>query len=147
LTKLFPPDLEDQAGIGAVGKIDIGDIPPAAIDLYSPASGNTRTIQGAARQIDLGSGSSLLSNCRVLVRWMVPLMVMTEPAVAELTADFNAASVVTVTETAGPVGQLKWKRMRQSKWKKEEWHSFDNRQKLPSSKEFDFFHTTSVLMI
>jgi len=39
--KIVPPDLEDQAGIGAVGKIDIGDIPPAAIDLYSQASGNT----------------------------------------------------------------------------------------------------------
>jgi hypothetical protein len=38
----------------------------------------------------------LASNCKVLVRLMVPLMVMMSPATADATADFNAASVVTV---------------------------------------------------
>ena len=42
----------------------------------------------------------LLSNCRVLVKLMVPLMVMISPALALATAAFKVASVVTVVDTA-----------------------------------------------
>jgi hypothetical protein len=42
----------------------------------------------------------LASNCRVLVKLMVPLMVMISPALALATAAFKADSLVTVVDTA-----------------------------------------------
>jgi len=52
----------------------------------------------------------LLSNCRVLVRLMVPLMVIMSPALAALTAAFNAASVVTVVDVMSDliIGSVGW---------------------------------------